>query len=188
MFVKSAVVLILSVGLVGCDRYAMMPDDDGCTEPVGRAKVPFQVRLEILEDSLGGHYLVVVEPPQCTLNPTEKGCITVPQDKIGEITFKLKDGTGPNCPGGGQDKWHLKGVQMSMQAKNTSGTVTDAVKCDFGTNDQGHVLSPVFPGGPQMKIRDWNSEKYNVYYTVTAASCDHPNTTITTDPWIENKG
>jgi hypothetical protein len=38
-----------------------------------------------------------------------------------------------------------------------------------------------------MKIEDRNNEAYEVYYTVSAVSCD-TGEVISTDPWIENKG
>jgi len=185
MILRSSIISMTCLGLISCVPMGHMTES--CAEPGSRAKAQFQVRLEVFDDSLGNHHLIVVEPPQCTYNPTEKGCITVPNGKVGDITFHLKDGRGQSCHGTGTVKWQLQGVQMSMKAKYTGGTVTDAVKCDFGTDDQGHVLSPQFPGGPRMKIEDRNNEAYEVYYTVSAVSCD-TGEVISTDPWIENKG
>jgi hypothetical protein len=177
MFFRYLVVCITCVALVGC---APMP-------PLPKPKQTFNVRLEVLTDSLGNEHLVVVEPPQCTLNPTEKGCITVPSGKVGVITFKLKDAKGPNCQGAAPVNWRLDGIQLSMKAKDTSGTVTVAVQNDFGTDAQGNVLNPEFPGGPNMKFEDQNDKAYKVWYTVSAVSCANGDV-ITTDPWIENKG
>lgn len=185
MILRSSLVSMALLGLIACAPIPRMTED--CAEPGSRVKDQIQVRLEVFEDSLGDHHLLVIEPSQCASNPTQKGCVTVPNKRVGEMTFHLKDGRGQNCQGNGTVKWRLQGVQMSMQAKDTGGTVTDAVRCDFDTDNDGHVLNPVFPGGPRMKILDRNNEEYDVYYTVSAVSCD-TGEVITTDPWIENKG
>jgi hypothetical protein len=163
------------------------PGEFECKEPGDRERKPFRVKLEVFTDSEGEHHLVVAEKSRCANNPTQKGCMTVPKDIVGDITFFLLGGKDKECHGNGPHDWRLKGVQLSMQAKYGTGTVSDAVKCDFGTDDQGHVLNPSFPGGPFMTIEDRNNEAYEVFYTVSAVSCV-TGEEIFTDPWIENKG
>lgn len=157
-----------------------------CKDPGNRPRQPFNVKLQVFEDVDGNHHLVVTEPSQCPGNPNQKGCVAVPKDKVGNITFRLEKGKDHECRGPGVDNWRLEGVQLSMQAKYDAGTVSDAVKCDFGTDDQGHVLNPSFPGGPRMSIEDRHNEAYEVFYTVSAVSCV-TGEEIFTDPWIRNQ-
>lgn len=184
MIPRTVAALLACAVLISCEQ---PPITKECQAPGDRGRVPFQVRLQVLEDGQGQHHLVVTEPSQCANNPTQKGCVTVPKDKVGDITFFLFRGKDQECHGAGFDNWRLKGVQLSMEAKYGGGTVPDKVKCDFGTDDQGHVLNPGFPGGPRMIIEDRNNEAYEVFYTVSAVSCD-TGEEIFTDPWIENKG
>ena len=187
MIHKSAVVVMFSsVLLAGCYPGGVKPGAMTCTQPTGAAK-QFQVRVEVYEDSLGNEHLIIVEPPQCSKNPTQKGCITVDKGEWAEITFMFLNGRPQNCQGAGLEPWRLESVQMSMTAKDTSGQVTTDVQCDFDTDLNGFVQNPAF-SGKYMKIRDWNLKEYDVWYTVTAVNCNNPNQRISSDPWIENKG
>lgn len=185
MIPRTTIALTACVGLLSC--MVQEPREFECNEPGDRGRSPFPVKLEVFTDNEGEHHLVVTQPSQCANNPTQKGCITVSKDTVGEIKFFLLGGKDEECHGAGDDDWRLKGVQLSMQAKYGTGTVSAAVKCDFGTDDQGHVLNPSFPGGPFMIIEDRNNEAYEVFYTVSAVSCE-TGEEIFTDPWIENKG
>lgn len=183
MISRTSCVALLCCAFISCAKQEPVPEE--CAPPGDRPQANLPVKLEVVDDSQGNHYLVVTGP-QCSDNPSQKGCLTVEKNKVGKITFNLHQGRDHDCrPGAGE--WRLDGMQLSMQAKVTNGTVTEAVKCDFGTDDQGRVQNPDFPGVGLMRVEDRNNEAYDVFYTVTAVSCE-TGEKLSTDPWIKNRG
>lgn len=183
---------IAAVGLAACAPIQESPEV--CADPKpGRANRSGDVLLYADVSDSSNHKLKIIDGESCGGGSLDKGCISVPLDKFGTITFTLFQGKNQDCQGPGFSEYKLVGIELSEQSdKNFSDTVSQQVQCDYDTDAEGVVQSTnkVFQAN-KMTIEDQNmnspDEPYFVWYKVTAVSCK-TGREISTDPWIENKG
>lgn len=165
-----------------------------CAEPKpGRTNRSGDVTLYADVSDPSNHKLKIIDGESCGGGSLDKGCISVPVDKFGTITFTLFQGKHQDCQGPGFSEYKLQGIELSEQPdKNFSDTVSQQVQCDYDTDAEGVVQSSnkEFQAN-KMTIEDQNmnlpEDNYFVWYKITAVSCK-TGRTISTDPWIENKG
>ena len=114
----------------------------------------------------------------CTRAPNPNGCIHV--SAAVQINFNL-----PNAKCSGNESWRLDQVTLGTSDKGTPGNIGPVAASDFNANEGTGVVTPVSSSANHILIRDNNSQRYDIWYSVSA-TCG--GRTIYTDPRIENGG
>ena len=135
--------------------------------------------------------LEITTPSQCTSGTGNgKGCVEAAHGKKIQIQIVFPV-AGAACSQGGN--WGLKefylGGEDAANKPTTWGNLVKAVK-DFDVLNKDSGLVNPEPGSTarEMRIRDENTQKYVVWYKVTA-NCSGANPeVIETDPRIRNGG
>lgn len=122
--------------------------------------------------------LEVTTRGSCQKAPNPNGCIHV--SSATQINYSL-----PNVTCSGRESWRLGQVTLSTSNKGQPGNIGQVAASDFNANESTGVVTPVSSSANHILIRDNNSQKYDIWYTVSA-SCG--GATIYTDPRIENEG
>ena len=133
------------------------------------------VHLEVTDGQLD-----VTTPGSCKNGQNSKGCVGVAAGTRTNINFNLRNAT---C--GGNERWQLGEVTLSTSNKGQPGGIGPMASSDFDADEVSGVVTPVSASGNHILIRDNNSERYDIWYTVSA-TCG--GNTIYLDPRVENGG
>ena len=109
-----------------------------------------------------------------------KGCIGVTGQVL--INFNLKR---KSCSTGGF--WRLDHVALSNEEKGEPGDIDEDVADDLKANMETGRVTPHKQTKRSIQIRDYNKNKFDIWYTVYA-KCSEGDMMVKTDPRIRNDG
>lgn len=147
-----------------------------CT--ISQAAIVVQLKVSPNQDKL-----LVETRGTCVSGQNENGCVHVTGKN--QINFNLVG--DKNCATAPGAKWALDSVVLS-NSKGSAPGISQVASADFGADvNTGIVTAPVSKNPNHIGIRDNNTQKYDIWYTVVA-KCAGSGSGIKIDPRIENDG
>ncbi len=148
------------------------------------AEAQIVVKLEV---SSNEDRLVITTLGACARSPVNPGCVRA-SGRV-QINFNLVGRA--RCSEASGAKWELDYVQLGGKDSPAKPAVwggNDAdVENDFDAAGGTWIVNPVNNSARHILIRDNNATKYDIWYKVVA-NCVGGNSSIETDPRVENDG
>ena len=145
---------------------------------VAQAQVVVNLEVNSNQDKL-----IVTTRGACANQPNMNGCVRA-SGRV-QINFNLTGDT--SCSEADGAKWELDHVALGNSDGGQPGNISSVAAGDFNANQGSGVITPVSESARHILIRNHNSEAYDIHYTVFA-NCTRGNSTIDSDPRVENDG
>ena len=163
--------------LTGCDP-------KGVTPSTPKPAKPFEIEFVALGDTK-----LKIVTPDIGCGKSEDGCMKVPTANSGEITFKFQNTQQLPCSDH-HNSWILSKIELANIEGGFEKPVNEWIVEDFGA-DPGNGLVWQKSAGQEITshtITDLNNSSGDVYYRITAESCDPDKGPINSDPRVINEG
>jgi hypothetical protein len=160
------------------------------TPPIGHDGVSHKpVKTYEIEFVVKGDQKLNIVTPDKGCNKNENGCMRVPSANSGEITFKFQMAQQLPCSDH-PNSWILSKIELANIEGGFGKPVNTWIVENFGANALTGVVWEKTPGQEVTShtIKDTNTKSGEVYYLITAESCDPDKDPINTDPRVINEG
>lgn len=142
---------------------------------IAQAATVVQLSVNSNQDALD-----VTTRGQCANEPNNDGCVRASGRM--NINFNLKNA---RCDDG--SKWELSHVALGNGNKVEPGGISAVAAADFNADQTSGIVTPETQSKKHILIRNYNSQAYDIWYTVYAR-CAGSDEMIATDPRVENDG